>query len=108
MANEYVTRGTVQLTVKSCGDPRKVRVTPTQDYAVKHREKTWIVLFPSKLPKADASANAVIVPTDEQRFTAEAALDVLLAKAAVQGIEVELGINRKTKAIMSVTLPARR
>ena len=60
----YVTRGTIQLTDVGTSTKASIRINPTEDYSVKHRDKSYLALIEEPAAAA-APNNARIVSLDD-------------------------------------------
>jgi hypothetical protein len=81
-----------------------VTINPTPDYAVKHKDKNYIVF----VPETDPGKTACWVFERDHIFTiAEDSVRTILIEAAVRGVKVELGIQAAKKTqIVAVKIPA--
>lgn len=88
----YVTRGTIQLTDVGNETTNSIRINPTEDYSVKHRDKRYLVLI--EVPAAaTAPNNARIVSLDDDFSFQPATLKDSLRIAAFKQTALELIIS---------------
>jgi hypothetical protein len=105
----YVTQGTVQIERKSEIEA-DIIINPTQDYAVKHNEREYIVFVKVKEDSEDSKDEeppSIASKLFEKRkpFPTEKYLIEMLTKAAVERTRVEITINAHD-TITALKIPA--
>jgi hypothetical protein len=102
----HLTQGTVRIECDAVGTKPKYSVTinPTPDYAVKHKDKNYIVF----VPETDPGKTGCWVFERDQTFTiAEDGVRTILIAAAVGGRKLEIGIQAtENPEIVAVKIPA--
>lgn len=101
----YVTQGTVQL--ERDGTTAKIFISPTSDYAVRHRENDYVVFVsesPSSRPQSrllDKKAGSLTIDVKKKE------LIEVLTEAAFERTVVEIIGNAKCTDVEAVKVPAR-
>jgi hypothetical protein len=113
MADSIFTKGKVQIMCDGRGSDVKIAIAATQDYSVKHGERTYTVFMPeselSKGTKKDKAVDGALVFKAEQEFTAkgERLVDAITT-AAHNGTVIEIEIKTAAPlAVVSVKIPAK-
>lgn len=113
MADSIFTQGKVQIMCGSRGSDVKIAIAATQDFSVKHGERTYTVFMPeselSKLTEKDKPVKGSLVFKAEQEFTAKGRrLVAAITTAALKGTVIEIEIDTADPlAVVSVKIPAK-
>lgn len=111
----YLTRGTIQLIDGGGATNDFIRITPVEDYAVKHLEKCYIALIEMSDGKEEPNGSVVIVCQNYKFSLAANTLKDSLRIAAFERVVIELTIDaekppsdkfRVTALTVPVTPPA--
>jgi hypothetical protein len=98
---EYVTQGTVQVEIN--GANLKVRINPSQNYAVKHNGIDNIIFMPINVPSDEAKV--FCAPKDIDSVT-DVNLVQALIEAAFSGTKIEIKVDKDCNSIKSIKIPA--
>lgn len=107
---DYVTRGTVQFKIfpPAAGgvDPlEKVEIAPTDDYALKHKNKRYVILIGDPPPPNPPNLQSIKGLNVEYAFAFLPHLRDILMKAALRRTCLEIVIDDGSQ-IIGVTMPA--
>ena len=109
---DYVTHGTVQFIKKTtdAGAPpnEKVQIGPTNDYAIKHKHKRYVVFIgdpPPPIPPNPPNLQPAKGFNVEYAFTFLPGLGELLKEAAFKRMPLEITIDDANQ-IIGITIPA--
>jgi hypothetical protein len=101
----YVTRGTVQVELKTpSGTPIEIRINPIQEFTVKYDGKDYIIFMPDgATPPPEAKAFEKM-----QTFSAHPDLKQALTDAALNSsrVEIKVDFSKTPGTIVSIKIPA--
>jgi hypothetical protein len=101
----YVTRGNIQIELKTGNEDVVIKINPVQGYAVKHEKEDWTVFIKDD-PKAQ-SLDARVFKTTQSFTTAKDSCFIqALVSAALQQTVIEIRIKEpNSQKIESIKLP---
>jgi hypothetical protein len=103
---DYVTHGTVQFTKRAGASPGEtVQIAPTNDYAIKHSDKCYIVFIDDSLTPTPYGLLMRAFDIEHPFSCSDDHLREVLKEAAFKRIRLKLTID-DTSQIIEITIPA--